>query len=205
MSGNSRRFLRTRGTRDGFVVPYVPDAAPEAAVDPLLIDYLRRELEKLSDTLTVLSKLQTQAGDAETSIEDLESAIAALDVRITALEAQSVPAVMTHRYVFMRPRNFAAVTNSADDAQAPVFRESIPAGAFKIASLEFRNNATNFGYGEADFQQLDKPDAATTCKVRVHFVSKSYNPAGTERVRLGLLTQFIPLTQDPLGLFECRQ
>jgi hypothetical protein len=42
---------RGRGTRDRGVVPYVPDAVPEAAQDPLLTDYLRRELDKIKDAL----------------------------------------------------------------------------------------------------------------------------------------------------------
>jgi len=43
--------VRDRGTRGGPVIPYVPDATPEASADPLLTDYLRRELEKIQDSL----------------------------------------------------------------------------------------------------------------------------------------------------------
>jgi hypothetical protein len=42
---------RNRGTRARGAVPYVPDAVPEAALDPLLTDYLRRELDKIRDAL----------------------------------------------------------------------------------------------------------------------------------------------------------
>ena len=41
--------MRDRGTRGGSVIPYVPDATPEASLDPLLTDYIRRELEKIQD------------------------------------------------------------------------------------------------------------------------------------------------------------
>jgi hypothetical protein len=42
---------RNRGTRARGAVPYIPDAVPEAALDPLLTDYLRRELDKIRDAL----------------------------------------------------------------------------------------------------------------------------------------------------------
>lgn len=42
---------RYRGTRDRGVIPYFPDAVPDAAQDPLLTDYLRRELGKIQDAL----------------------------------------------------------------------------------------------------------------------------------------------------------
>ena len=47
-----------RGTRQRGAVPYVPDAVPEAAQDPLLTDYLRRELAKIQDALRELDDLR---------------------------------------------------------------------------------------------------------------------------------------------------
>ena len=41
--------MKDRGTRGGAGIPYVPDATPEASIDPLLTDYIRRELEKIQD------------------------------------------------------------------------------------------------------------------------------------------------------------
>ena len=45
--------MRDRGTRGGPGIPYVPDATPEASLDPLLTDYIRRELEKIQDSMRV--------------------------------------------------------------------------------------------------------------------------------------------------------
>jgi len=41
--------VKDRGIRGGPGIPYVPDATPEASIDPLLTDYIRRELEKIQD------------------------------------------------------------------------------------------------------------------------------------------------------------
>ena len=61
--------MRDRGTRGGPVIPYVPDATPEASLDPLLTDYIRRELEKIQDAL---SGHQTQIDDLLARVEALE-------------------------------------------------------------------------------------------------------------------------------------
>jgi len=49
--------VKDRGTRGGPGIPYVPDSTPEASVDPLLTDYIRRELEKIQDTLADVNRL----------------------------------------------------------------------------------------------------------------------------------------------------
>ena len=58
--------MRDRGTRDGPIIPYVPEATPEASLDPLLTDYIRRELEKIQDTLAAVvpdvALLRTRGG-----------------------------------------------------------------------------------------------------------------------------------------------
>jgi len=58
--------VRDRGTRDGPIIPYVPEATPEASLDPLLTDYIRRELEKIQDTLAAVvpdvALLRTRGG-----------------------------------------------------------------------------------------------------------------------------------------------
>ena len=52
--------MTPRGTRQRGIIPYVPDAVPEAAKDPLLTDYLRRELEKIQDALRELDELRSR-------------------------------------------------------------------------------------------------------------------------------------------------
>lgn len=47
--------MKDRGTRGIEVIPYVPDATPETSLDPLLADYIRRELEKIQDALAGLN------------------------------------------------------------------------------------------------------------------------------------------------------
>ena len=76
----SRSSLRVRGTRGGAGVPYVPDATPEASLDPLLTDYLRRELEKIQDAL---SGNLTVIADLAARVEALELAGRAIENRLS--------------------------------------------------------------------------------------------------------------------------
>ena len=66
----SRSSLRVRGTRGGAGVPYVPDATPEASIDPLLTDYLRRELQKIQDTF---SSISSELANLTARIEAIEN------------------------------------------------------------------------------------------------------------------------------------
>ena len=49
--------MKVRGIRCWPGIPYVPDEKPEESVDPLLTDYIRRELEKIQDTLADVNRL----------------------------------------------------------------------------------------------------------------------------------------------------